>query len=155
MEPHASRETLVCRAQGGDRDAFEELFATYRERLAAVVRCRLGAGLRGRVEVEDVLQETFVRAFPAVARFEERHADSFFLWLSGIAVNVVSDGRPRGAAQLHERAGRWQPAHLGSGRQCAGELRRAGRPAIRSARSEAVFYRARRHAAFSNATAKE
>ena len=32
-----------------------------------------------------------MRAFPAVARFEERHADSFFLWLSGFAVNVVRE----------------------------------------------------------------
>ncbi len=80
---------LIRRAQAGDRRAFEILVESHRERLEAIVGRRMGRYLRGRVEVEDVLQETFLKAFESIARFEERGPDSFLHWLRGIAENLL------------------------------------------------------------------
>ena len=82
-------ETLVERARAGDRDAFNHLVEHYQDRLAAAVRMRMGAHLRQRVDVEDVLQETFLKGFTSLNSFEERRPDAFFHWLKGIADNLL------------------------------------------------------------------
>jgi RNA polymerase sigma-70 factor (ECF subfamily) len=84
--------SLVQRARAGDRQAFDALAGRYREHLEALIRQRLGEGLRGRVAVEDIHQETLLRALRSLAHFEWREAEhdaSFFRWLSGIAVRVI------------------------------------------------------------------
>ncbi|MBN1422026.1 MAG: sigma-70 family RNA polymerase sigma factor [Planctomycetes bacterium] len=91
---------LVERAQGGDRQAFDELVELYRSRLEARVQCRLGARLRHLAEVQDVVQETFARAFATLDRFQWREGDAFLAWLYGIAENVI-----RSLAQKGRRAG--------------------------------------------------
>lgn len=82
-------QSLIERAQAGDRDAFGRLIEEHRERLEEVVRIRLGPHLRGRLEVEDVLQEAFLKAFQSVDRFHPQGHDSFFNWLRGIAENLL------------------------------------------------------------------
>lgn len=91
MDPQERTQALVDRARAGDRAAFEELFGEHRSRLEALVRHRLGTGLRRRLDVEDVLQETLLRALGSVQRFRWQNEDSFFLWMSGIAVNVLRE----------------------------------------------------------------
>jgi DNA-directed RNA polymerase specialized sigma24 family protein len=56
MSSPESSESLLVRAQAGDRGAFGELVARVRGRLEAVVRSRMGAEVRGRVEPDDVVQ---------------------------------------------------------------------------------------------------
>ena len=60
---------LIAAARGGDRGAFDALAALHRSRLQGIVEQRLGPELRGRLAVDDVLQETFLRAFRGLARF--------------------------------------------------------------------------------------
>ena len=91
MKSQDNIQALIKKAQGGDRAAFEQLFSQHRGRLEGVVRYRLGVPLRRRVEVEDVVQETFVRALRSVHGFRWEKEDSFFLWLSGIAVNILRE----------------------------------------------------------------
>jgi RNA polymerase sigma-70 factor (ECF subfamily) len=50
---------LVQRIQSGDDGAWERLYGHYRDRLLLSIRCRLGDGLRARVQSEDVLQSVF------------------------------------------------------------------------------------------------
>jgi RNA polymerase sigma-70 factor (ECF subfamily) len=50
---------------------------------------QLSAQGQGRLCPEEILQETFVRALGAIERFEWQGADSFDLWLRGIARNVL------------------------------------------------------------------
>jgi RNA polymerase sigma-70 factor, ECF subfamily len=101
VTPVARDETqgLVERARGGDRAAFDALALRYGPLLVPVIAKRLGEPLRGRVSVEDIRQETFLRAFGAIGRFECRDNEtgrSFFRWLCGIAVRVILESASKG-----------------------------------------------------------
>jgi RNA polymerase sigma-70 factor (ECF subfamily) len=83
---------LVQRVQQGDKNAFDVLVRRYQHRIAAVI----GRYIHDPAEVQDVAQETFLRAWRALGQFR---ADSqFYTWLFRIAVNaaknhLVSSGR--------------------------------------------------------------
>ena len=77
-EPDA---TLVHRAREGDLTSFEELVTRHADALYAVLR-RLGLDDG---EAQDVAQDTFVRAWRALPRFEGR--SRFFTWLYRIGFN--------------------------------------------------------------------
>ncbi len=85
----ATSEALIARAKTGDRSAFDELIVLYQPSLQAVIHKRLGAALKPQAGVDDILQETYLRAFLAIDRFEWQGEGSFFRWLSGIAVKVI------------------------------------------------------------------
>jgi RNA polymerase sigma-70 factor (ECF subfamily) len=76
-------EALVAEAARGNRDAFDVLVRRYQSRLFQLIRILT----RGDEESEDLVQETFVRAYRAVHRF--RGESTFRTWLHRIAVNVV------------------------------------------------------------------
>jgi RNA polymerase sigma-70 factor, ECF subfamily len=81
----------VEKVKGGDDGAFAALFAKYRRRLAALLRYKAGPELLAAVEVDDLLQETFLRAFRDIARFHYAAPGSFWNWLAAIAGHVVQD----------------------------------------------------------------
>ena len=72
---------LVERSQAGDRLAFEELVRRHADRLYAVV-LRFVADAN---EAEEVTQETFLRAWRSIEKFELRSL--FFTWLYRIGIN--------------------------------------------------------------------
>jgi RNA polymerase sigma-70 factor (ECF subfamily) len=74
-------DILVERARTGDMDAFEELVVRHADRLVATLR---SFGLDD-LEAHEVAQETFLRAWRALPRFEARAR--FFTWLYRIAFN--------------------------------------------------------------------
>jgi RNA polymerase sigma-70 factor (ECF subfamily) len=80
---------LVRNAQAGDRASFEQLVHLHADRLYAVV-LRV---VNDRHEAEEVVQETFLRAWRNVGRFEGR--SQFFTRLYRIGVNE--------AKRTHER----------------------------------------------------
>jgi RNA polymerase sigma-70 factor (ECF subfamily) len=82
-------ETLVREARGGSRTAFDRLAEIYRERLERFVRSRLGRSLKGRLEADDVLQDTLLRAFCSIGRLEWRGEEAFFSWLGSLAEHVI------------------------------------------------------------------
>ena len=96
MPQGASVESLVERARSGDREAFEELVGLVGPRLSALLRSRMGSGLRARIDAEDALQETLARGFKGIGGFAWEGPDSFFRWLAGIAERVVLEMRRRG-----------------------------------------------------------
>lgn len=102
-DPHSTHtaRTLVRRAQAGDEEAFERLYAAAAPRLRMFVRLRLGQGLRKQVDSGDVVQETLVAACRDFDRFECRDADAFARWLCCIAENRI-----RGLADHHGAAKR-------------------------------------------------
>ncbi len=81
----------VEKVKGGDYDAFSALFAKYRRRLAALIRYKAGPELLAAVEVDDLLQETFLEAFRDIQRFQYQAPGSFWNWLASIAGHVVVD----------------------------------------------------------------
>ncbi len=73
---------LVDRARTGDADAFGQIVRRHQQR---IMRLALHM-LRSRAEAEDVAQETFIRAYQALARFDGRSEP--YTWLYRIAVNL-------------------------------------------------------------------
>ncbi len=100
MESRAATESLIPRARRGDRTAFDRLAEGVRERLEAIVRSRLGPSARRSVDVDDIVQETLLRAFDSMRRFEEGDVDAFVRWLGGIAINVVRETSRRHGREL-------------------------------------------------------
>lgn len=74
-------EELVARAQKGDLDAFDELMRRYQPRIYALA-LRMTSSPE---DAEDILQDVFVRAHAALARFEGKA--SFYTWVYRIALN--------------------------------------------------------------------
>jgi len=82
-------EDLLERARQGDRGAFDEISKLYRLRLLALVRSRMGRGVRQVLEPEDIVQEAFARSWEVLGRFQWRGEASFFRWLSAIAEHLI------------------------------------------------------------------
>jgi len=75
----------VAQARAGDREAFRELVERHSRRVF-----RLAYRLTGVEEdAEDVVQETFLRAYRGLPRFDER--SEFSTWLYRIATNCSMD----------------------------------------------------------------
>lgn len=72
---------LVARARAGERDAFEELVRRHADRLYAVVLRFLASS----DEAQEVTQETFLRAWKGIDRFQGH--SRFFTWLYRIGIN--------------------------------------------------------------------
>lgn len=72
---------LIARARDGEAASFEKLMRRYNQRVFRAAR----SVLRDDAEAEDVVQETFVRAYRHLADFEER--SSMATWLTRIAVH--------------------------------------------------------------------
>ncbi|OFS88404.1 RNA polymerase sigma factor RpoE [Oligella sp. HMSC05A10] len=74
---------LVKRAQAGEKRAFELLVSKYQRRILRL----LGRILYNQSDVEDVAQETFLKAYRALPKF--RNESAFYTWLYRIAVNTA------------------------------------------------------------------
>src|SRR5580692_8918722 len=72
---------LVMAAQAGSEAAFAELHRLYAHRLYK----RIFLITKNHEDAEDVLQETLMRAYLALASFEGR--SQFLSWLTRIAIN--------------------------------------------------------------------
>ena len=73
----------MASAAAGSRDAFDELVVRHQMRIYKLARMLTG----GDADAEDLVQETFVRAFRGIGRF--RGESSFNTWLHRIALNVI------------------------------------------------------------------
>jgi RNA polymerase sigma-70 factor (ECF subfamily) len=81
LQGDSSEDDLVARARTGDGAAFEALMRRYNQRVFRAAR----SVLRDDAEAEDVVQETFVRAYRHLADFQGR--SSLGTWLMRIAVH--------------------------------------------------------------------
>lgn len=76
---------LVVRVQQGDRRAFDVLFLKYRHRIYSLA----SRFVRDPDEVQDVVQEAFIRAYRALGSF--RGESAFYTWLYRIAINTAKN----------------------------------------------------------------
>src|ERR1700719_2414087 len=78
--PRKGDMTLVAAAKNGNRNAFEILVKRHQQRIFFVARRMT----RRREDAEDVVQQSFQKAFTHLRKFEGRSA--FSTWLTRIAV---------------------------------------------------------------------
>ena len=78
---------LIKRALAGDQSAFSNLYDTYRTNVVSVVRRRANDP----DVVDDLIQQTFIRAFRSLPRF--RGDSAFGTWITRIAINVCLSHR--------------------------------------------------------------
>src|SRR5579872_2124201 len=91
METPTSTFTLLEKARAGDEAALSRAFEKYRRRLTVLVHCKMSPGNRGFSEVEDVVQEVYLRAFRDLEKFSYQSPGSFLRWLSSIADHAIVD----------------------------------------------------------------
>src|SRR5256885_6864698 len=110
-EPVAAVPTdaaLIAAWRGGDEPAAAELV---RRHARALARFLAGAGAL-EADVDDLVQETFIRAFRAVGRF--RGQCQFRTWLMTIGGNVLKDAHRRSPPGRGGTARRRPPAPRGA-----------------------------------------
>ena len=86
-----SDEALMLEFRGGSREAFEEIFARYREPLYGFFRRRLDS----RDRAEDLTQDTFVAVIRGAAHYEPRALLKTYLF--GIALKLLAAERRKGS----------------------------------------------------------
>jgi len=86
MQPAANEDSsLVQETLEGNQLSFQLLIERYQERIFGLVRHYTTKT----VEVEDIVQDTFIKAFRKLSTFQ--HQSSFSTWLYRIAVNTSLD----------------------------------------------------------------
>src|SRR5690606_28638810 len=85
MTEQESDVVLVERVQQGDKEAFNLLIVKYQRKIMRL----LSRLIRDPVEIEDVAQETFIKAYRALPNF--RGDSAFYTWLYRIAVNTAKN----------------------------------------------------------------
>ncbi len=95
--PRPIEGQLVVQAQAGDRAALRQLVRRHQTRVGALLRrmlCPVGLDAL----TEDLAQETFLRAFRALDRFDPDGSASFSTWVlkiaSRLAINELARKRP-------------------------------------------------------------
>lgn len=78
-------QELVRRVQHGDRKAFDILVQKYQQKIVKLI----SRYVRDQDEVLDVAQETFIKAYRALAKF--RGDSAFYTWLYRIAINTAKN----------------------------------------------------------------
>lgn len=74
---------------GANAEDWGRSLREHEDRLRRLIRFRLDARMRGRIEAADVVQEVFVEACEHRGRFVAQSELSLFLWLRGIAANKL------------------------------------------------------------------
>jgi RNA polymerase sigma-70 factor (ECF subfamily) len=100
----AQVEDLVARAVTGDRDALTDLLEHNAVSLRGLLSRKIATRWRSSLDVDDVLQVTFLEAFLRIGRFDSRGGGAFEAWLVRIAENNLID-----AVRSLERAKRLPP----------------------------------------------
>ena len=78
-------QSLVLRVQQGDKSAFDLLVLKYQHRIMHLVN----RYVKDPSEAQDVAQDTFIKAYRALADF--RGESAFYTWLYRIAINTAKN----------------------------------------------------------------
>lgn len=76
---------IVQRVQAGDKKAFNLLVSKYHRRVGRL----LTRMVRNQEDIEEVVQETFIKAYRAIGSF--RGESAFYTWIYRIAINTAKN----------------------------------------------------------------
>jgi len=91
MHSAATKEDLdlVAETVAGNQVSFQLLVERYQDRMFGLVRHYT----KRAVEIEDIVQDTFLKAYSRLASFQQN--SSFYTWLCRIAINTALDSLKR------------------------------------------------------------
>jgi DNA-directed RNA polymerase specialized sigma24 family protein len=95
---------LVEKARGGDRSAFDTIVQMFSSRLKSRIASWSQFRIGPRMNVDEVIHETFIRAHRGIGGFQWQDDDALFRWLCGVAKNVLAESA-RAACKDARRAG--------------------------------------------------
>lgn len=93
-----TEEMTVLLAKEGHRDAFRELFDRNRE----IVYRLAFRYVRSPQDAEDVMQETFIKAFKGIHRFDFKVGAGFSAWLGTICVHCAIEHLRRNKRRMED-----------------------------------------------------
>lgn len=79
--------TLIQAALDGDENAFQKLFEQNRQRIFGLAF----RYVKNREDAEDILQDTFIKAYHSLGRFKMEGGNSFSSWIYRIGINASID----------------------------------------------------------------
>jgi RNA polymerase sigma-70 factor (ECF subfamily) len=115
---------LVRRAQGGERDALEDLYLLHFDRIYSYLHMSVG----NRHDAEDLTTQTFLKMLESIGRFQWRSAP-FSAWLFRIAHNLAMD-HFRASRRLQPEAEVPEPLDNAAPSAEAGALESIGRESM-------------------------
>jgi RNA polymerase sigma-70 factor (ECF subfamily) len=78
---------IIILAKEGQPDAFRRIYEEHWERLLRIALRHTGSKL----DAEDIMQETFIKAFKRIKTFKFNISTSFAAWLNSICINCAID----------------------------------------------------------------
>lgn len=76
----------------------------YREYLRLLARVHLASGMPTRMDASDLVQETLLKAYQALERFQWKSEGELAAWLRAILVNTLRDGVRRDSADVRDQS---------------------------------------------------
>lgn len=84
-------EDLLKRAQSGDREALGFLLDRYRDYMELLARLRVSRRLQGKVDLQDLVQETFLKAHRSFSQFRGSSEAEWTAWLRQILATSAAN----------------------------------------------------------------
>jgi RNA polymerase sigma-70 factor (ECF subfamily) len=116
MDPLADQTVdLLERYRTGDRAALEALFERHWLRVVRLVRIELGGDVPPGREVEDVVQDVFVRVLEGLEGYEPRTDARWISWVAALARHEIANRHRHARAQKRGGGARAAPIRTESG----------------------------------------
>jgi RNA polymerase sigma-70 factor (ECF subfamily) len=95
MSGHEEQDLEITRllnhAREGDGPALGQLLQRYRNYLHLLARVQIGRRMQGKLDVADVVQETFLEVHRGIGQFRGRSEQQFLAWLRQILVGILAN----------------------------------------------------------------
>lgn len=83
-------QTLIDQARGGSEAALGQLLDSYSKYLTLLARVQIGQRLQGKVDADDLVQETFMEVHRQMANFRGNTQAEFVAWLRRILAGQLA-----------------------------------------------------------------
>lgn len=133
---------LSVRAAAGESEAVERLLAYYHERLLGRAARKIGVDWQGKLEPDDIVQETYVEVFAGLKGFSVQGPESFYRWVGQILDHTFIDAVRRLRRKKRD-ASREVSAPAGMSRHqsfIANNFRDLATPSIAARKGEAAAF---------------
>ena len=90
-EAQPDPEQLVCLARAGDDSALGQLLQGFRNYLTMLARLQIGRRLQGKVDADDLVQETFLEAHRDFGQFRGTTESQLTAWLRQILASNLAN----------------------------------------------------------------